>query len=174
MKKIVFLMVLAIGMVATSNAQVRGVYGTLQTYTTFTGSLYNNSLTAVAADTLKGVDTSYIYFSFATPLKLQFTLQTIQKADSLSGTAVLQAWAGSNSGWVTRTGYWNTYTGDTSRCTTCVGAIKTFTLATGTQKATWVASESGQPSTFSNWRIRIIGTRSTDTTAVTATAYYSY
>lgn len=171
MKKIVLFILIAFGL--NASAQTRGVYGSLQPYTIQSASLYNNLLVAKAADTLKGVDTVYAYFSFATPLRLQFNLQTVQKADSFSGTAILQTWAGSNSGWVTRTGYWESVTGQTALCTTCVGASKTFTIATGANRATWDVGNS-QPSTFGNWRIRVVGSRSTDTTAITATAQYSY
>ena len=148
----------------------RGTYGTYTPFETSLPVIYNNSLVAKTADTLKGVDTVYLYFSFASAYKTAFTLQTVQKADSLSGTAILQAWAGANTGWVTRTGYWESITGITGLCTTCVGASKTFTLATGTNRATWDVGQAD----FNYWRIRIVGTRSTDTTAVTGFATISY
>lgn len=165
---IIFLAFIALGITAT--AQVRGTYGTIQQYTPMVGVLYNQALTQKTADTLKGVDTIYAYFNFATPEYLQFRLQAVQKADSFSGTAILQAWAGDNTGWVTRTGYWESITGITALCTTCVGASKTFTIATGTNRATWDVGKT----TISNWRIRVVGSRSTDTTAITALAWYSY
>lgn len=173
MKKIIGLFGALILLVSVSAHAQRGIYGTIQPYNVLYGTYYNNSLVQRAADTLKGVDTVYAYFQFSAPYRLNFTLQTVQTDDSLSGTAVLQAWAGPATGWVTRTGYWESITGQTALCTSCVGASKTYTLQTGTSRSTWDVGSTG-PNSFNLWRLRIVGTRATDTTAVTAWATYSY
>lgn len=168
MKKYILFALLLIGSVSAM-AQ-RGTYGTYAPFDVVTPTIYNNSLVAKAADSLKGVDTVYLYFQLASAYKAAITLQTVQKADSLSGIAILQTWAGLSTGWVTRTGYWESITGITGLCTTCVGASKTYTLATGTTRSTW---DIGQAD-FGLWRVRIVGTRSTDTTAITGFATISY
>lgn len=173
MKRISIIIALLVMFAGASIAQIRGPYGTMQTYTQMTGTIYNNSMTVRSADTLKGVDTAYVYFSFATPLKLQMSLQTVPVSDTFSGTAVLQAWAGPNTGWVTRTGRWESVTGQTTLCTTCVGSSKTYSAASTSGVATWDIGSSG-PQTFSNYRVRLTGIRSTDTCAVTGWAWYSY
>lgn len=174
MKQVKFILALiAIFVSASTFAQIRGVYGSIQPYTIMSGTLYNNSLVAVSKDTLKGVDTAYIYFAYSTPLRLQFSAQAVPVSDTFSGNAVLQTWAGSNSGWVTRTGRWESVTGQTALCTTCVGASKTWSALATTGVSTWDVGNS-QPSTFANWRIRIIGTVAADTAAVSGWSQYSY
>ena len=163
MKKIIaILAILAVTIPAFSQSQINTDYGTI----------YNNSFVAKSADTLKGVDTTYIYFSASVPYWLHFDLTTVQKADSLSGTAVLQARDDQNgTGWLTYgSAYWNSITGVTSVCTTCIGATKTYTVATGTTVSTWDVGKGN----FQYWRLRIVGTRSTDTTAVTGQMRYGY
>jgi hypothetical protein len=169
MKKIIsILAILAIGF--SASAQIgRGTYGTLQQYSSLPGTLYNNSFTLKSADTLKGVDTTYAYFTFTNPYYLLFDLKTVQKADSLTGTVIVQA-CDDNTNWLSITGNWQSITWLTTLCTTCSGASKAFTVATGTNHAYFDVGKTA----FKYWRLRIVGTRSTDTTAVTANCYYSY
>ena len=165
MKKIAILLA-CIAITGITFAQVgRGTYGTVQPISVQQGTAYNRSLVArtTGFDTLRGVDTAYVYFNFSKLYKLTFDLKTTQKADSFSGAAILQA-ADAN-------GSWQSITGLTSLCTTCVGASKTFTLQTGTVYTLW---DLGLMESFSNYRLRIVGTRSTDTTILSATANYGY
>ena len=160
MKKLIT--ILAIIATVSANAQSRGTYGTLQPYTQLTATLFNNSLTQVTADTLKGVDTSYAYFKFNNPYRVLFDMTLTQKADSVSGTVILQG-SDDNS-------TWQSITGITTICTTCSGASATLTKATGINHATFDVGQT----VFNYWRMRVVGTRSTDTTVVTAKAIYSY
>lgn len=114
-------------------------------------------------DTLRGVDTTYATWGFGKTYFGTFTLViTPYSYDSTTGTAILQA-SDDN---VT----WQSITGLTSICTSCVGASKTITNAKGTNKYTWSVGQL----TFAYWRIRLVGSRSTDTTVVTSYATYSY
>mgnify|MGYP006293100257 CR=1 FL=1 len=91
------------------------------------------------------------------------TVDTLRYSyDSTTGAAILQ---GSQDGTT-----WQAITGLTSLCTDCVGASKTITNAKGLNKYTWSVGEIP----FAYWRIRLVGSRSTDTTVVTAQATYAY
>jgi len=103
---------------------------------------------------LSGIDTSYISWTNPLPFISTFNIKTVQVADSFSGVAALQA---SFDGWT-----WQTITGETTVCTSCLGASKTYTLQRGTTINTWNIGLT----TFPKWRIKIYSTRSTDTTNV--------
>lgn len=171
MKHLVFLLAF-IATAVTAEAQIpRGNYGTLQPYSSYTGKLYNNSFTNVTTDTLKGVDTSYIYFALGNPYYHLIDLTTVQKADSFSGTATLQGRASSSdAGYLTYSTGWQSLAASTTTCTACPTTTKTFTLQTGTSNTLWDLGKT----TFQYFRLVIIGTRSTDTTAVSAKSIYSY
>ena len=104
---------------------------------------------------LSGVDTLYINWTNSFPTISTFNLKTVQVASTLSGVATLQA---SYDGWT-----WQTITGETTVCTSCIGASKTYTTQTGTTINSWNIGWTN----FPKWRFKIYNTNSADTTTVT-------
>lgn len=165
MKKIISILILAAFCMSANAQSSRGLYGTIKSFTPFTGVMYNRSLvgSSTGIDTLRGVDTAYAYFAFGNTYFTTFNLQLVPYSyDSTTGTAILQ---GSDDN-VT----WQSITGLTSPCSSCVGASQTITNVKGTNHYIWNVAQ--MP--FQYWRIRMVGSRSTDTTAVSAKAVYSY
>lgn len=108
----------------------------------------------VSKSKLSGVDTVYVKWTNSIPFYSTFNLKTVQVADSFSGVATLQA---SYDQWT-----WQTITGETTLCTSCIGASKTYTLQRGTTINTWNVGLTP----FPYWRIKVYSTRSTDTTTI--------
>ena len=162
MKKIIVLVALIASTVA-ANAQVgRGAFGTVQAYATLPAKIYNNAGTLVGADTLKGVDTTYLVFPYTNKYQATFTVKTAQKAGTYAGSAYLQA--------STDNVNWQSITGLTAVCTTCVGASKSYSAVTTSTLNTWDAGTTN----FPYYRIMITGSTSSDTTAVTGYSIYSW
>lgn len=164
MKKfIAFMVLITIGF--STIAQVRGTYGTIAKFQAKPATMTNRSGVANSSgtDTLRGVDTAYAYWQFGNTYFSNFDLSiTPYSYDSTTGAAILQA-SNDNVHWQSITGY-------TTLCTTCVGSSQTITNAKGNNHYIWAVSEMG----FSYWRTRLVGSRSTDTTVVSASAYICY
>jgi len=117
-------------------------------------TVWTNLIGSATKTKLSGIDTSYISWTNSLPFYSTFNIKTVQVADSFSGVATLQA---SFDGWT-----WQTLTGETTVCTSCLGASKTYTLQRGTTINTWNIGLT----TFPKYRIKIYSTRTTDTTNV--------
>ena len=161
---IIFLVLVTIGTGAFAQNK-RGIYGTNTQFTALPATMTNRSGTAnpSGSDTLRGVDTAYAYWHMGNTYFTNFDLSiTPYSYDSTTGAAILQ---GSNDNV-----HWQSITGSSTLCTTCIGASATITNAKGNNHYIWEVSQIP----FSYWRSRLVGSRSTDTTVVTASAYISY
>lgn len=166
MKKIIVLILLAFGLNASVKAQVRGTFGTYQATTASTASIKNAAGTVVSNDTLKGADTSSVNWTFSTRYAVTFAVTLNTVTDSITATSYLQC---SSNGTT-----WQSVTGKTSSCTTCIGASKSTTDAYGSNTYSWCV-DPDDVGKFQYWRIITYSTaNSAQRTKVTGTAYYSF
>lgn len=162
MKKIIVLLAI-IASTITANAQVgRGSFGTVQNFSNYNPKIYNRLNVLVGADTLKGVDTAYLVFPYSYKYDATFTIKTAQKAGTYAGSAYLQA-SNDNINW-------QSITGLTAVCTSCLGASKSYSGVTTSTANTWDVGKIN----FPYWRIMITGSTSSDTTIVSGFANYSW
>ncbi len=157
MKKFITILIAAIGLLAI-NAEAQPLIKT-----TFQYPIVRNAAGTIITsrhDTMVNHDTTYLYFSKHYAYYCGFVFTNTKVSGTVVGTAVLQ---GTND---SVNGPWETITGVTSLCSTCVGASLTLTDATNTK--TWMTG----PETFICERIRVITTDS-GTSTPSGKKYYN-
>ena len=157
-KLIVFLALISLGLSASAQ---RGIYGTIQPFKSFAGTLYNSRGVAKTIDTLANVDTGYARWSMSNDYNYTFDLLITKINGTVAGTSVLQgSLDGTN---------WDILTGNTTYCSACKGASATVT--DGTAHYHWALPLG--VTNYQYYQIRTI-TSGTCTATYTATANIKY
>ncbi len=134
-----------------------------QSYTQLTPTYYHGSgdNAVIGKDTLSGVDTVMAYFTFNSPYNTKIVARVTVISDSVVGHIYFQCSEDN----VT----WQSATGLTAVCTTCVGASQTLSAITGTKRYVFDVGNTN----FPFWRFYVTSSGTPCVAAITGVAIYA-